>query len=94
MIEVSFGTFAAFGILWAIQIMIQIETLSRLRETQKQLYTAVRKFAVELNALHEAHEAHISGNPEPPRATRRRSTDVADWVVESGIGNSGTQDRR
>lgn len=90
-IEVSFGTFAVLGILWAIQIMIQIETISRLREVQKQLYTAVKKLAVELETIRDAHESHVAGKPEPPKVTRRRSTDVADWVVDSGIGNAGTQ---
>lgn len=94
MIEVSFGTFATLGILWAIQILIQIETLSRLRDTQKQLYTAVKKFAVEFNALREAHDAHVAGKPEPAKGMPRRSTDVADWVVDSGIGNAGTQAAR
>lgn len=93
MIEISFGTFISFGILWAIQLLVQIETLSRLRETQKQLYTAVRKFAIEFDALRKSHEAHLAGEPEPIRATRRRSTDVADWVVDSGISNAGTSAR-
>lgn len=91
MIEVSFGAFAVFGIIWAIQILIMLEMLAIARETRAQLHIAVKKFAVEFNALRQSHEAHVAGNEEQqlPK-TRRRSVDIADWVVESAIENSGT----
>lgn len=90
MIEISFGAFAVFGIIWAIQILIMLEMLSIARETRAQLYTAVKKFAVEFNALRQAHEDHIAGKPTADvddSRLRRRSTDIADWVTDSGIGN-------
>lgn len=90
MIEVSFGAFVVFGIIWAIQILIMLEMLSIARETRAQLHTAVKKFAVEFNALRKSHEDHIAGKPtsdaDAPRL-RRRSTDIADWVTDSGIGD-------
>lgn len=87
MIEVSFGAFAVFGIIWAIQILIMLEMLSIARETRAQLHVAVKKFSVEFNSLRESHEAHVAGKEATrPTTTRRRSTDVADWVVDSGIG--------
>lgn len=91
MIEVSFGAFVVFGIIWAIQILIMLEMLSIARETRAQLHVAVKKFAVEFDTLREAHEAHVAGKPDIPATKWRRSTDIADWVVDSGIGNSGTQ---
>lgn len=90
MIEVSFGAFAVFGIIWAIQILIMLEMLSIARETRAQLHTAVKKFAVEFNALRQAHEDHIAGKPTADvddSRLKRRSTDIADWVTDSGIGN-------
>lgn len=88
MIEVSFGTFVVFGIIWAIQLFAILEMLFITRETRSQLHTAVKKFAVEFNALRQSHEDHIAGKPETdaPRL-RRRSTDIADWVTDSGIGD-------
>ena len=90
MIEVSFGAFVVFGIIWAIQILIMLEMLSIARETRAQLHTAVKKFAVEFNTLRQSHEDHIAGKPtsdaDAPRL-RRRSTDIADWVTDSGIGD-------
>lgn len=88
MIEVSFGAFVVFGIIWAIQILIMLEMLSIARETRAQLHTAVKKFAVEFNTLRQSHEDHIAGKPETdaPRL-RRRSTDIADWVTDSGLGD-------
>lgn len=90
MIEVSFGAFAVFGIIWAIQILIMLEMLSIARETRAQLHIAVKKFAVEFNALRQSHEDHVAGkspsNADAPRL-RRRSTDIADWVTDSGIGD-------
>ena len=97
MIEVSFGAFVVFGIIWAIQILIMLEMLSISRETRAQLHTAVGKFAVEFNTLRQSHENHLAGKPEPDAVVqrpRRRSTDIADWVTDSGIGNSGTQAAR
>ncbi len=94
MIEVSFGAFVVFGIIWAIQILIMLEMLSIARETRAQLHTAVGKFAVEFNALRQSHEDHVAGKPESDsgiQRLRRRSTDIADWVTDSGIGNSGTR---
>lgn len=88
--EVSYGVFIVFGIIWAIQILIMLEMLAIARETRAQLYVAVKKFAVEFNALRESHEDHVAGKPEPVGNTqrlRRRSTDVADWVTDSGIGD-------
>lgn len=95
MIEVSFGAFVVFGIIWAIQILIMLEMLSIARETRAQLHVAVKKFAVEFDSLRESHEAHVAGKEDPHQQTRRRrSTDIADWVVDSGIGNAGTQAAR
>jgi len=92
MIEVSFGAFVVFGIIWAIQILIMLEMLSIARETRTQLHTAVKKFAGEFTTLRQSHEAHVAGLPEPATVQpRRRSTDIADWVVESGIGNGITR---
>ena len=92
MIEVSFGAFVVFGIIWAIQILIMLEMLSIARETRAQLHTAVKKLAVELDAIRQSHEAHVAGKEAPlQQRTRRRSTDVADWVVDSGISNGGTR---
>ena len=90
MIEVSFGAFVVFGIIWAIQILIMLEMLSIARETRAQLHTAVKKFAVEFNALRQAHEDHIAGKPETDADDsrfKRRSTDIADWVTDSSIGD-------
>ncbi len=90
MIEVSFGAFVVFGIIWAIQLFAILEMLSITRETRSQLHTAVKKFAVEFNTLRQSHEDHIAGKPtsdaDAPRL-RRRSTDIADWVTDSGIGD-------
>ncbi len=90
MIEVSFGAFAVFGIIWAIQLFAIFEMLSITRETRAQLHTAVKKFAVEFNALRQAHEDHISGKPASDADDSRfkcRSTDIADWVTDSDIGD-------
>jgi hypothetical protein len=90
MIEISFGAFAVFGIIWAIQLFAILEMLSITRETRAQLHTAVKKFAVEFNALRKAHEDHIAGKPTADvddSRLKRRSTDIADWVTDSGIGD-------
>lgn len=90
MIEVSFGAFVVFGIIWAIQILIMLEMLSIARETRAQLHVAVKKFAVEFNALRQSHEDHVAGKPASDADAsrfKRRSTDIADWVTDSGIGD-------
>jgi hypothetical protein len=90
MIENSFGAFVVFGIVWAIHILIMLEMLSIARETRAQLHVAVKKFAVEFNALRQSHEDHIAGKPTSDanaQRLRRRSTDIADWVTDSGIGD-------
>jgi len=97
MIEVSYGAFVAFGIIWAIQILIMLEMLAIARETRSQLHTAVKKFAIEFNALRQSHEDHVAGKQGPdsdPKRLPRRSTDLADWVTDSGIGRSDTQAAR
>lgn len=97
MIEVSYGAFVVFGIIWAIQILIMLEMLAIARETRSQLYTAVKKFAIEFNALRQSHEDHVAGkqsSDSDPKRSPRRSTDLADWVTDSGIGGSGTQATR
>lgn len=90
MIEVSYGAFVVFGIIWAIQILIMLEMLAIARETRSQLHTAVKKFAIEFNALRQSHEDHIAGKPiagVDDSRLKRRSTDIADWVTDSGIGD-------
>lgn len=94
MSDVPIWAFGVFGLLWALQLFVQLETIRVARETRAELYTAVRHFAKEFSALRDAHEAHVAGNDGPAAASvpnstpqRRRSTDIADWVVDSGLGN-------
>lgn len=88
MIEISFAVAGIFGLLWAFQLFVILEMLFITRETRSQLHTAVRKLAEELTALRGAYEAHVAGSEAPSRpGNRRRSTDVSDWVTESGVGN-------
>lgn len=90
MMEISFGVAAIFGLLWAFQLFVILEMLAVTRETRSQLHTAVRKLAEELKAIRDAHEAHIAGTESTAMISvspRRRSTDVADWVVDSNLGN-------
>ena len=94
MSDVPIWVFGVLGLLWALQLFVLLETISVARETRAELYTAVRHFAKEFSALRDSHEAHVAGNDGPaavavPQSStpRRRSTDIADWVVDSGLGN-------
>ncbi len=86
--DVPVGAFVMFGLIIAIILLINLETLKVARETRTELYTAVRHFAEEMQSLRAAHDEHIAGteapNPEK-RTVRRRSTDYADWVTDSNI---------
>ena len=86
--DVPVGAFVMFGLIIAIILLINLETLKVARETRTELYTAVRHFAEEMQSLRAAHDEHIAGteapNPEK-RTVRRRSTAYADWVTDSNI---------
>lgn len=86
--DVPVGAFVMFGLIIAIILLINLETLKVARETRTELYTAVRHFAEEMQGLRTAHDEHIAGTeahkPEK-RTVRRRSTDYADWVTDSNI---------
>ena len=86
--DVPMGAFVMFGLIIAIILLINLETLKVARETRTELYTAVRHFAEEMQSLRAAHDEHIAGteapNPEK-RTVRRSSTDYADWVTDSNI---------
>ena len=86
--DVPVGAFVMFGLIIAIILLINLETLKVTRETRTELYTAVRHFAEEMQSLRAAHDEHIAGteapNPEK-RTVRLRSTDYADWVTDSNI---------
>ena len=86
--DVPVGAFVMFGLIIAIILLINLETLKVARETRTELYTAVRHFAEEMQSLRTAHDEHIAGTeahkPEK-RTVRRLSTDYADWVTDSNI---------
>ena len=87
--DVPVGAFVMFGLIIAIILLINLETLKVARKTRTELYTAVRHFAEEMQRLRTAHDEHIAGvEPQKPekRTIRRRSTDYADWVTDSNAG--------
>lgn len=91
--DVPIWAFGVFGLLWALQLFVLLETISVARKTRAELYTAVRHFAKELSDLRDAHEAHVAGNDSPAAALapystpQRRRTDIEDWVTDSRIGD-------
>ena len=88
--DVPVGAFVIFGLIIAIILLINLETLKVARETRTELYTAVRHLAEEMQSLRTAHDEHIAGTeaPKPEKRTvRRRSTDYADWVTDSNLGS-------
>lgn len=94
MSDVPIWAFGVLGLLWALQFLVLLETISVARQTRAELYTTVRHFAKEFSDLRNAHEAHVAGNNGPAAAPasnstpkRRRSTDIEDWVIDSGVGD-------
>ena len=86
--DVPVGAFVMFGLIIAIILLINLETLKVARETRTELYTAVRHFAEEMQSLRTAHNEHVAGADAPKeekRTIRRHSTDYADWVTDSNI---------
>ncbi len=86
--DVPVGAFVMFGLIIAIILLINLETLKVARETRMELYTAVRHFAEEMQSLRTAHNEHVAGADAPKeekRTIRRRGTDYADWVTDSNI---------
>ena len=87
--DVPVGAFVLFGLIIAIILLINLETLKVARETRMELYTAVRHFAEEMQSLRTAHNEHVAGADAPKeekRTIRMRSTDYADWVTDSNVG--------
>ena len=87
--DVPVGAFVMFGLIIAIILLINLETLKVARETRMELYTAVRHFAEEMQSLRTAHNEHVAGADAPKeekRTIRGRSTDYADWVTDSNVG--------
>jgi len=93
--DIPVGAFVMFGLIIAIILLINLEVLKVSRQTRSELYIAVKHIAEELQSLRTAHDEHVSSSDSPPvaavlnttaRPQRRRSTDVADWVVSSDIG--------
>ena len=87
--DVPVGAFVLFGLIIAIILLINLETLKVARETRMELYTAVRHFAEEMQSLRTAHNEHVAGADAPKeekRTIRRRSTNYADWVTDSNVG--------
>lgn len=86
--DVPIGAFVMFGVIIAILLLINLEVLKVSRETRSELYTAVRHIAEEIQSLRSAHDEHVSLTEAPKtevKPMRRRTTDIADWVVRSDI---------
>lgn len=86
--DVPVGAFVMFGLIIAIILLINLETLKVARETRTELYTAVRHFAEEMQSLRTAHDEHVAGaeaTKTEVKPMRRRTTDISDWVVKSDI---------
>lgn len=98
MSDVPFGAIVVFGGLFAIMLLIMLEMLKLTRAIRAELYSAVRHMAQEFVALRAAHEAHIAGDSGPLPAIgqnkKRRSTDVEDWVIDSGVGSGVSSGRK
>ena len=70
--DVPIWAFGVFGLLWALQLFVLLETISVARKTRAELYTAVRHFANDFSNLRDAYDAHVAGNAvvysaAPPR---------------------------
>lgn len=91
--DVPIWAFGVFGLLWALQLFVLLETISVARKTRAELYTAVRHFANDFSTLRDAYDAHVAGNDSPAAALapystpQRRRTDIEDWVTDSRIGD-------
>lgn len=94
--DVPIWAFGVFGLLWALQLFVLLETISVARKTRAELYTAVRHFANDFSNLRDAYDAHVAGNDSPAAALapystpqrRRISAGACGSDVGSGIGVS------
>lgn len=95
--DVPIWAFGVFGLLWALQLFVLLETISVARKTRAELYTAVRHFANDFSNLRDAYDAHVAGNDSPAAAlasrpagccaTRRRPGGISAGACGSDVGS-------